>query len=57
MPPPKRGLRRLPFGGAALPATASVELPERGHWIWEEWIWEERTPSPPTPLPSLRSAT
>lgn len=49
MPPPKRGLRRLPFGGAALPATAGVELPERGHWIWEEWLWEERTPSPPTP--------
>lgn len=51
VPPPKRGLRRLPFGGAALPATAGVELPERGHWIWEE-----RTPPPP-PLPSLRSAT
>lgn len=53
--PQSRGLRRLPFGGAALPATAGVELPERGHWIWEEWL-SQRTPPLP-PLPSLRSAT
>lgn len=43
--------------GACLSVVRLFPRPERGHWIWEEWIWEERTPSPPTPLPSLRSAT